>query len=101
VMSRVKMMRRLERGVTPAAAVVAAATPRRIRVAARLTPNGMQHDGDLVVIPATALARDDEPRLEAVLPARDPTREPAREPRPVAVSASVVSFGTPERVESP
>lgn len=92
-----RVMSRLERGVTPAAAVVAAATPRRIRVAARLTTNGVQHDGDLVVIPAAALARDDEPRFEAVLPAQEPTREP----RPVAVSASVVSFGTRERVESP
>ncbi|HEV8144164.1 MAG TPA: lytic transglycosylase domain-containing protein [Methylomirabilota bacterium] len=97
-----RVMSRLERGVTPAAAVVAAATPRRIRVAARLTTNGMlPHDRDLVVIPAAAaLARDDEPRVEAALPA--PERTP--QPRPVAVSASVpsaVSVGTPERVESP
>ena len=64
-----------------------------------------QHDGDLVVIPAAALARDDEPRVEAALPAQEraPERTPerTREPRPVAVSASVVSLGTPERVESP
>jgi Transglycosylase SLT domain len=94
-----RVMSRLERGVTPAAAVVAAATPRRVRVAARLTTNGMlQHDRDLVVIPAAAaLPRDDEPRVEAVLPA--PERTP--EPWPVAVSASVVSVRTPERVESP
>jgi hypothetical protein len=100
-----RVMGRLARGVTPAAAVVAAATPRRIRVAARLTTNGMQQDGDLVVIPAAALARDDEPRVEAVVAVREPVREPAQErapePRPVAVSASVVSFGTPERVEAP
>jgi hypothetical protein len=99
-----RVMSRLERGVTPAAAVVAAATPRRIRVAARLTTNGMlqQHDRDLVVIPAAAaLARADEPRVEAVVPAPERTPEPRPVARSVAVSASVVSVGTPERVESP
>jgi hypothetical protein len=88
-----RVMSRLERGGTPAAAVVAAVRPRRVRVAARLTTNGMRPDGDLAVVPVAALARDDDPRPVVVVQPPDP--------RPVAVRASTVRFPTPERVESP
>ena len=92
-----RVMGRLERGVaTPA--VFTSRTPRRIvRVAARLTPDGMQSERlepELVLAPMAVAARDGE-RKPDIAP-------PVREARPALAAPPSGAFpSAPSRVEAP
>ena len=89
-----RVLARLERDARPRVMAARATPARQIRVATRLSPDGMRREPEVAIIPAGYVSREDD-RMSEVVP-------PAREMQPVVVPPSPSPNPAPvSRAESP